>query len=237
EWIDIFDPEGEQYRYQMGGGLLMYNKETKGWETVEDTSSLTIYVQEVISNLYQLESSGATGAAVVGYFNNDSRQANFKGYDNSTIARPATNSMYVKDGFQTNDILTVNGLEATKMFVTFGHELAHIIDKYENPGNYNDIWIDMGEDKKPIRRTEIFATHIENQIRAQSGLPLREYYGISKDESGRQFRLRGTLLLDSNNNSLYFKQTAPSIFDIQNRGEIMNQKIEQIKRKDGRYSY
>lgn len=174
--------------------------------------------------------------AIIGYFNNDSHQANFRGYDNSTFARG--NNIFVRHGFVPNEVMTINGLEAAKMFVTFGHELAHIIDKYENPGRYQDKWVDLSDGKKSIKRSEIFASHIENQIRAQSGLPLRKYYGLSQDaETGRQFGLRGTLLLDGDNNSLYFRQTAPSIFDIQNRGEIINQKIEQIKRKDGRYSY
>ncbi len=134
-------------------------------------------------------------------------------------------------------MLTVNGLEAAKMFVTFGHELAHIIDKYENPKRYQDTWATQSNGN-PIHRSEIFAIHIENQIRAQSGLSLRKYYGLSQDaETGRMSGLRGTLLLDGDNNSLYFRQTVPSIFDIQNCGEIINQKIEQIKRKDERYSY
>ncbi len=236
EWIDIFDG-GNRYRYITGGDVKQLDKKTGIWSIVEDKTSLSFYVQQVIANLYELETSGPTGGSIIGYFNNDSRQANFRGYDESTFATPA-GSIYVQRGFQTNDILTVHGLEATKMFVTFGHELAHIIDKYENPGRYQDKWVDLSDGKKFIKRSEIFATHIENQIRAQSGLPLRKYYGLSQDaETGRQFGLRGTLLLDGDNNSLYFRQTAPSIFDIQNRGEIINQKIEQIKRKDERYSY
>ena len=236
EWIDIYDG-GNKYRYQMGGGVLMYNKETKGWDTVEDTTTLSFYVQQVIANLYELETSGPTGAGVVGYFNNDSRQANFRGYHKLSTHATPNGSIYIKDGFQTNDILTVNGLEAAKMFLLFGHELAHIIDKYENGKRYQDTWATKSNGD-PIFRSEIFASHIENQIRAQSGLPLRKYYGLYQDpETGRISGLSGTLLLDGDNNSLYFRQTAPSIFDIQNRGEIINQKIEQIKRKDGRYSY
>ena len=238
EWIDIYDG-GNKYRYQMGGGVQMYNKETKEWDVVEDITSLSFYVQQVIANLYELETSGLTGGAIIGYFNNDSRQVDFRGYHKlSTHATTGSlyNNIYVRNGFATNDILTVDGLQAAKMFVIFGHELAHVIDRYENPKRYKDAWA-YKSNGDPISRSEIFASHIENQIRAQSGLPLRQYYGISKDESGRQFGLKGTLLLDSDNNSLYFRQTAPSIFDIQNRGEIINQKIEQIKRKDERYNY
>lgn len=247
EWIDIYDG-GNKYRYQMGGGVQMYNKETKAWDVVEDTSSLSFYVQEVICNLYELETSGRTGAGIVGYFNNDNRQANFKGYGRETEAKSALGNVYVQNGFGLPDILTVdgwsgangyiNGKLATTMFVVFGHELAHIIDKYENPGNYHDIWVEKGFDvDKNIYRTEIFASHIENQIRAQSGLPLREYYGKTTYNDGTRSGTRGTLLIDNNNSSLYIKQTAPSIFDIQNRGEIINEKIKHIDKADGRYNY
>ena len=247
EWIDIFDGDN-RYRYISGGDVKQLDKKTGTWSIVEDKTSLSFYVQEVICNLYELESSGSTGGAVIGYFNNNSRQANFRGYSDNerTYANPA-GSVYTRNGFAVNDIMTVEGLskdgfigskEATRMFLTFGHELAHIIDKYENPDYYQNIWMDLGPGKESIKRSEIFASHIENQIRAQSGYPLRQYYGLSKDaHTGKNTGMRGTLLLDNNNNSLYFKQTKPSIFDIKNRGEIIKQKIEQIKIKDGRYSY
>src|SRR5690606_12538007 len=248
EWIDISDPGGEQYRYMMGGRVQRYNSATKVWNEVEDTSALSSYVQQVIANLYELETSGPTGAGIIGYFNNDSHKANFSGYGDRTAADLRTNKVLVQHDFGLPEILTVdgwsdadgyiNGKLATTMFVVFGHELAHIIDKYENPGNYHDIWVKKGIDSdKDISRTEIFASHIENQIRAQSGLPLREYYGKTTYDDGRRRGTKGTLLIDGSNNSLYFKQTAPSIFDIQNRGEIMNQRIEQIKIRDGRYNY
>lgn len=195
-------------------------------------------MQDVIANLYKLEISGPTGSAVIGYFNDDSRQVDFRGYRDETYVTTGSlyNNIYVRNGFATNDILTVDGLQASKMFVTFGHELAHVIDRYENPKHYKDVWA-YKSNGDPISRSEIFASHIENQIRAESGYPLRKYYGMSALEDGRHRGLKGTLLLDRDNNSLYFRQTAPSIFDIQNRGEIISQKIKQIKIKDGRYNY
>jgi len=234
EWINIYD-SGNKYRYMTGGQVQQWSKELGRWETVQ-MSEVSTYVATIIQSIYELESSGATGGAVVGYFANDNRHANFNGYKPTTYANSA-GSIYVQYGFKTNSHITVDGLQSTKIFITFGHELAHIIDKYENPNNYDDTW-EKDSNGKVIKRSEIFATHIENQIRSQSGYPLRKYYGISQDaETGRMKGLRGTEVLDGDNNSLYFRQTAPSIFDIQNRGEIINEKIQKIKRKDERYRY
>jgi len=247
EWIGIEDGDNK-YRYMMGGNVQRYDSQKKKWEEVEDMKSLSFYVQQVIANLYELEVSGTTGNAVIGYFNNDNRQANFKGYRGETAANTLTGNIVIQTGFVLPEVLTVNGWSgidgnikgklATTMFVVFGHELAHIIDKYENPGNYQDIWVEKGLDiEKTARRTEIFASHIENQIRAQSGLPLRQYYGRTTNDDGRKSGTRGTLLLDTSNNALYFKQTQPGIFDIKNRGEIINKRIEKIEFDAGRYNY
>jgi len=238
EWIDIYDSDGTQFRYMEGGSVQKYDKKNKEWLDVEDKSSLSSYVQDVIANLYKLEVSGPTGSAVIGYFNDDSRQVDFRGYDTRTHSTFSSlyNNIFIQEGFAVNFIMTVDGRKKTSMFLTIGHELAHVIDRYENPKHYQDVWV-FDSDGNPISRSEIFASHIENQIRAESGYPLRKYYGMSALEDGRHRGLKRTLLLDRDNNSLYFRQTAPSIFDIQNRGEIISQKIKQIKIKDGRYNY
>lgn len=116
-----------------------------------------------------------------------------------------------------------------------GHEMSHVIDAYENPNSYNDIWIK--DSTKDLLRSELFATHIENQIRSESGLPLRRYYANTEDTNTGTLRpLAKSLLIDSNGNSLYFQQTAPTIFNTLQRGEIFNNKYKHVK-EGQRYNY
>src|SRR5690554_842976 len=101
EWIDIYDSDGTQFRYMGGGSVQKYDKKNKEWIEVEDKSSLSFYIQQVITNLYELETSGPTGGTVIGYFNNDSRQVDFRGYRDETYATTGSlyNNIYVRSGF------------------------------------------------------------------------------------------------------------------------------------------
>ena len=65
-----------------------------------------------------------------------------------------------------------------KDYITLAHELAHSLDRL-NGTRTEETWFQIrtSEDTmKSIRKTEIFALHIENPIRAEHGLKLRERY-------------------------------------------------------------
>ena len=217
-----------------GGQVQQWSSELGKWETVQ-MSEVSTYVATIIESIYELESSGATGAAVVGYFANDSKDVSFRGYKENGYSLNDYGNIKVDRLFRKTKMLTTSGYLEADIFISIGHELAHRIDQYENPKNYNDVWVDS--DIKIMKRSELFATHIENQIRAESGLPLRKYYSISKAESSKTVNpdLR-TRLIDSKGNSLFYKQTLPSIFDAVNRGEIFNSKYKHIKSKEA-YNY
>ena len=51
---------------------------------------------------------------------------------------------------------------------------------------------------------EIYATHIENKIRAQSGVPLRTHYIYETDEDGTLIFPKWSQLLDWDRRSLYY---------------------------------
>ncbi len=136
------------------------------------------------------------------------------------------NVIRVKSNFQGSNIYTTAGFEVSPFFIAVGHELAHAIDYQLNPDGYNKTWFSR-ESGDIVTVSEIFASHIENQIRAESGKPLRMYYANMHDVStGKDQVNRKSKLLDNNNNALYFKQTAPSVFDVLGRGEIVNTKIK-----------
>lgn len=97
-------------------------------------------------------------------------------------------------------------------FLSLGHELAHALDDLR--GTYNSgIWISkqnseylIGHD---ILNAEIFATHYENLIRKEHGIPLREAYLI---DSNGQFV--GPSIVDRKGRSLYFNSKGVTDYKI-----------------------
>lgn len=68
-------------------------------------------------------------------------------------------------------------------FITLGHELGHVANMWS--GEKNGHWYEMltlndrdGLVPRSISTSEIYATHIENRLRAENKLPLRTQYGI-----------------------------------------------------------
>ncbi|MGU3377657.1 hypothetical protein [Chryseobacterium sp. M5A1_1a] len=78
--------------------------------------------------------------------------------------------------------------------------------KYILFGTWTDPTISAGE---------IYASHLENKIRAENGLPLRVSYGINlsnKIANGVDYR---TILIDSTGNSVYYNNYGKNIrFDM-----------------------
>ena len=63
-----------------GGNVQQWSKELGRWETVQ-MSEVSTYVATIIQSIYELESSGGTGGAVVGYFANDSKNVRIGNYE------------------------------------------------------------------------------------------------------------------------------------------------------------
>ena len=81
-------------------------------------------------------------------------------------------------------------------YTALGHELAHSLDRINGTLD-NSKW--FVADNKIIPVAEIYATHVENKLRAEHGVPLRRYYAY--DTMGGGF---GPSILDTNNRSLYY---------------------------------
>lgn len=85
-------------------------------------------------------------------------------------------------------------------YTALGHELAHSLDRINgtlDKSNWYCVAIE-GKDKW-IPVAEIFATHVENQLRAEHGIPLREYYAYDTMGGGV-----GPSLIDKNKRSRYY---------------------------------
>lgn len=93
------------------------------------------------------------------------------------------------------------GSQAGMFFTFIGETSKEVIANRGNIGgiDWNDVVVSTAADwldgfsvdlsewyiptgrTKPVYWAEIYSTHIENLVRAENGLPLREFYGIIND--------------------------------------------------------
>jgi hypothetical protein len=95
--------------------------------------------------------------------------------------------------FNTNDVNQGNANARIPGFVGLAHEFAHVQDWMTN-GNTNFLarngwYTSTIIPGRVIGRTEIFATHLENQLRANLGLPLREFYAADRSTATFEGRI------------------------------------------------
>lgn len=76
-------------------------------------------------------------------------------------------------------------------YVGLGHELVHTRDRFNGNLDMN-TWqtvTDQNGNQKSIPYAEVSATHTENQIRAENGLPLRTHYTVDANGNGTGTRI------------------------------------------------
>ena len=85
--------------------------------------------------------------------------------------------------------------------ISLAHELAHALDHLRGTIN-NDVWIPKGAygQEKDIPFNEIYSMHIENLIRKEHSIPLRNAY-LSEGTTGRFW---GPPIIDNRGRSIYF---------------------------------
>lgn len=168
------------------------------------------FVGQVATALGDLRQGGAVGQALVD---------NLMTHANSTeIVQRANNGAEMTAGNYvtwnpngTTSAPDQTGATTRPSYVGLGHELAHIQDIWQGTIN-NNTWQTVptpNGSTQNIPNAEIYATHIENQIRAENGLSLRVSYGVgpnnSVDEATRIIRrnTNQSLYYDNNGNTNY----------------------------------
>lgn len=89
----------------------------------------------------------------------------------------------VGKSFSSNDVNLGGVSVKIPGFVPLAHEFAHVQDFLTNgSGNFlaRNGWYSSAIDGRVVGRTEMFATDVENRLRASLGLPLREFYSADK---------------------------------------------------------
>jgi RHS repeat-associated protein len=196
-------PEGEKYAKS-----YIYNEgkfyDAGGAEYAGGDS----FIDAVGKSLETL-SSETEGAAVVNDVSASSKWITIKGGERDSY-RPTNSGGVITLNMKENvSSMTTVGLDKTDLFVRVGHELSHAQDHIKNGEEflkrYSKIW------SGNAREVEKYATHKENQIRAEHNLPLRTHYGIEQTGSTMSGD-EDTRILDSNLNrrkSIYYNHVYP----------------------------
>ena len=93
------------------------------------------------------------------------------------------------------------GSENRPSYIGLGHEMAHIQDVWNGTID-NSTWVTAGG--VAIPNSEKYATHIENQLRAENGILLRPHYGIDAS-TGTRVGLESTRIVRGVTSLFYWK--------------------------------
>ena len=235
EWIYIKTTTGNQpnnYKYNNGD---VYSQQTdddgnKTWVKVDMSKSKDTDLKNAIALLGDISTSGNTGKSLLDFFNQEGNDLTvFAGHKYNSFDNTARfDKRLSKVGLPVGHGLGTYLLDADPWLI-LAHEIGHVYSRYLFGKDVNNKkWFNMPGPKSP-NQAEIMASHIENMIRAESGIPLRTYYGIETDQNGNN-TYRGQLI-DTKNRSLFFNNSSPSTIETNQKSVILKVKAE------NRYKY
>jgi RHS repeat-associated protein len=180
-----------------------YGQVDNKWGLVGDDGKLysgdNAFAKQVTGALDQVRTGGDFGAKFIGDAATGSDNVELRSTTGNNVTQEGI--IYLNpDAKQSTP--TEKGSQLSPFEITVGHELAHGLANVQ--GVKFDKWMDVPIDEdgntKTLSQSEIYASHIENNLRAEQGLPLRTYY--SPDAAGGVYS--PTRLLDSKARSLYY---------------------------------
>jgi hypothetical protein len=195
-----------------------YGKDNKGDYGFMDAkgnkySGTDAHLLAVADALNTLRSGGETGAGLIDYLINNNSVKISAGDVNGTNDA-ATEVQWNKD-LITGGGVDTKGSTNRPTYIGLGHELGHIegiwksLITAKNSKGWQTYKNDKGE-VEVIPNSELYATHVENKLRSENNLPLREYYASNPQQDGEN---AGTKLINSRTNaSLYVNSDGKTNF-------------------------
>jgi RHS repeat-associated protein len=170
--------QGQEYTYR-DGTLYYWNTEgSKGYWAIYD--GMDNFLMHLWGNLSRLDRYGED---LMHFFDNFWNNAYLKSsYNQTPIYRTLfddNNTILIDDRLRSKALPTEIGAHAAPVWLIIGHELAHRQYAITHPTEARQTWYETGEgnERKIVYQSEKYATHVENQLRVNAGLPLRTHYG------------------------------------------------------------
>lgn len=197
------DPTGMWIQYNDNTGNYRYNNgqweryETEGehmGEYVAYTPASGSFLEGVLNGLNELNKN-RVGHRLIGFFANDDNNAtiiqatNNRDGNQADILDSATGLIKLKANFEGSEIMTEDGIQKSPFWLDIGHELSHRKDVITNGAiQAGKSWL-TDPNGNIIPQTEIYATNLENYMRAAVGMPLRTHYAVQGKSGWEPSRL------------------------------------------------
>ncbi|ELR68973.1 hypothetical protein C900_05531 [Fulvivirga imtechensis AK7] len=134
------------------------------------------FVGKVQQGLDDIRNGGDSGNGLVTALHDNARDVTITSGTNETEFKGQNITVSWSSG-NTSGGLDINGSSNRPAFIGLGHELAHAYDGLDGqiaPGTW---YTNSGGQQ--INNGEKFASHVENTLRSENGLALRQWYGAA----------------------------------------------------------
>src|SRR5690606_5677833 len=204
DYIYIHDRDtGIDYKYSYG---KLYAKVEGVWkEHTPEAGSCLEFVLTALNNIYDMtsDSSGGDGGAgswLLGMFENNTINTYiYKGskYEMSHSYGDITAGFFEKT---LGEFMTNQGFSPIDFHIALAHELAHALSfNLINSSIREQVWYNRPNSEHSVKIDEIFATIIENNIRAEQNVPLRTHYQDKGTFENNPTLFEKSRILDQNN--------------------------------------
>ncbi|SMD45748.1 RHS repeat-associated core domain-containing protein [Aquiflexum balticum DSM 16537] len=180
---------------------LHYNNGTFNFQNGAEYSGPDQFVNNVKSGLNELEKSNAGNEMINTLISSTEKMS----ISDSESNGYSPSKKEVSWNTESKSLIpTEMGLQNPKSFISLGHELAHAEDHVKGTLNTSRTWT---SNKYP--QAEKYATHRENQIRGELGLPLRTHYGLQRLSSGSLIPDKQSQIIKNGFSNFYQMKVGP----------------------------
>jgi RHS repeat-associated protein len=155
------------------------------------------FAGQITGALNELRTGGDFGAKFVGDLATGSDNIEIRSHTGNNVTDGST--LYVNPGADQS-APTEKGSQKLPFSITLGHEMAHGLANAQGVAFKDWVTLPTEGGDRTLSQSEIYATHVENNLRGERGMPLRTHY--SQDGDGNP--MSETRILDSKARSLYY---------------------------------
>ncbi|MGG5207298.1 RHS repeat-associated core domain-containing protein [Chryseobacterium sp. MIQD13] len=223
EWIYINDQDGAQYRYSNGATQHQVNGK---WANIDSSTKLSDYVTQTVAGLNYLDNNTSIGNTMIDYFDQEEgkdgkkRDINFNYTAGDSKVRHGISNIIDLNPSSGKGRWTTSGKDDiySPLYSTIAHEMGHVYGNFAL-GETAESAVRFGDDSTTA---EIYGTHVENIVRAETGLPLRTHYRTIIDGAGKLLPASSSRLIDNAGGSIYFKSNGSQLNPIPSITEVRN---------------